>query len=111
MMSMTPHKPTRSDHRIVTSSAPEKDQYLTKSNAKQPDAKIERKTRTLRRSRMNSNGIIQILLPSTHLHSNPETLHDLVAALSDDVDAYNPLFWPDADELVHGWLFVLFVDH
>ena len=60
---------------------------------------------------MNSNGIIQILLPSTHLHSDPEALHDLITALANDVDTYDPLFRADADKLVHGGFFVLFVYH
>ena len=35
---------------------------------------------------MDSDGIVQVLLPRTHLHRDTEALHHLVAAQPDDVD-------------------------
>ena len=66
---------------------------------------------TLPRGRVDSDSVIQILLPSTHLHSDPKALHGLVATLPDDVNAYNFLFRSDADKLIDRRFFVLFIDH
>lgn len=39
------------------------------------------------------------------------SLHDLVTSLSDNVETDDLLFWTGTDQLVLGWLLVLFVKH
>ena len=58
---------------------------------------------------MNSNSIIQILLPRAHLDSDSKALQNLVASSTDDMHADDALFWANADQFEHRRLFVLFV--
>ena len=60
---------------------------------------------------MDSDGIVQVLLPRTHLHRDTEALHHLVAAQPDDVDTDDLLLRASHDELVERMLLVLLIDH
>ncbi|KAI0956697.1 hypothetical protein AcW1_005312 [Taiwanofungus camphoratus] len=55
--------------------------------------------------------VIQVLLHRTHLHCNRKTLHHLVAAEAEDVDAHDTLLEARDDQLVQRWLLVRLGDH
>ena len=60
---------------------------------------------------MDGDSVVEVNLASPHLDSDGKALDDLVGALTDDVDAHNPLFGTLNYELEGGGLLVMLINH